>query len=149
MDSSDDDSKKPWVLVVEDDTELCTQLVRALASSGFRCVSAGKATRAIQLCANQAFACIVLDMKLEQGSGEQVLSVIRKDLRGLNLHTPVLVSSGFLTPDLVKRIGKDIQGAMVKPFKKAEFVEKVHAMCNLPVMSATNGEPDESDGTKS
>jgi DNA-binding response OmpR family regulator len=114
-----------WVLVVEDEAELSEMMADALEAAGYKAVRAGTAAEAIHKVSRQRFQCIVLDMKLEHGSGEQVLAFIRDRKGDYNERTPALVVSGHLDRDLVGRIREQVHAFMVKPLKLGELVERV------------------------
>lgn len=124
--------RKLNILVVEDEDDLREILVSVLNAAGFQVFEAAKAPRAIQLIGNQRFELVITDMQLEQGTGEQVIQFMRKDVKGFNAFTPVIVVSAFLNKDLVARIGKDISGAMVKPFEREVLLGRVRQVLGLP-----------------
>ena len=140
--------KKPWVLIVEDELEIVEILSIRLKKEGFEVSSCSKAPRAIQLMNNQKYDCLLLDMRLEQGSGEQILATIRRDIRNLNYATPALVMSAFLDPVIVKRIGKDIQGAFVKPFERDALISKIKSICAAKLGPAPHSHPGAETGAE-
>ncbi|OFZ56381.1 MAG: hypothetical protein A2428_01410 [Bdellovibrionales bacterium RIFOXYC1_FULL_54_43] len=131
--------KKYSVLIVEDEADIVDVISTKLNAEGFQVFSTPRAPRAIQLLNNQKFSCILLDMSLEQGSGEDVISSIRKDKTSFNFQTPVLVISANLNPNLIMRIGKDIHGALVKPFERDALVAKVKSLCPASAAGADQG----------
>jgi DNA-binding response OmpR family regulator len=117
----------PSVLIVEDDKELAAGLRDLLDSSGFRVAISATPRDAIQKLTYQQFQCVVLDMKLAGGSGEAVISFMR-DPKGMNHRTPILVTSGTLDSIVIKRIGNEVDGVLVKPVDPAALVERVKAL---------------------
>ena len=72
------------VLVVDDDAPLRTRLARALETRGFEVVQAGSVAEAISTVKEKCPAFAVLDMRLEDGNGLQVvetIQVVRPDAR--------------------------------------------------------------------
>ncbi len=82
---------------------------------GYKIHSSETAVDAINKLRNQKYDVVVLDYKLKKGTGEEVLAKMRT-AKQLNENTPTIITSGFLDKDLVARIGKLIQAALVKPY---------------------------------
>lgn len=117
------DAVKPWVLIIEDDTEFANALSDALNST-YRTIKTNKASDAMVKLRNQKFAVVLVDMRLESGDGEQVISGIRNS-KDPNVDTPVIVISAYLDAPLVKRIATQIQGVLVKPFDSSALKDKL------------------------
>lgn len=113
------------VLVIEDDSSLSAVLKTALEREGFKVITATAAPEAITKIRNQAFDCIVLDMELARGTGEDVINT----LISINPHSliPVVVTSGTLDVALVKRIRMNVKDVLVKPYDVKTVVSKVQA----------------------
>ena len=124
-DLSAKDGKTRWVLVVDDDPGVVVTLGEVLEKGGFRPLFAHTASEAKTKLRNQLFDCIITDMCLGNGSGEDVILEVRSDKHGLNRRTPILVISAFLDADLVARIKPDVNGILVKPFKIASMIERI------------------------
>ena len=65
------------LLVLDDDAALRTRLGRALESRGFEPVLAATVNEAIAMVKSKAPAFAVLDMRLEDGNGLQVVEIVR------------------------------------------------------------------------
>ena len=120
---------KPWILLVEDEPEIVEVVTEALTEEGFRVTSCSKAAQALRLMNNQKYDCLLLDNQLEQGTGEQVLAAVRKEKTNLNYATPALMVSGQLDQGTLIRIGKELVGALVKPFEMKALVAKLKSIC--------------------
>lgn len=66
------------VLVMDDDAPLRTRLGRALESRGFEVALAGSVAEAVQVVRSNAPAFAVLDMRLDDGNGLQVVESIQE-----------------------------------------------------------------------
>ena len=73
--------KNPSVLIVEDEEKLLEIYSRRLKEEGFEVVTCGKAAEAIYFAMNFRFVCVIVDMQLEQGTGQQVIREIRKNVK--------------------------------------------------------------------
>jgi DNA-binding NtrC family response regulator len=69
---------QPLVLLVEDDRELCASLWDVLHEQGYRVSLAHTASMARDLVAQRKFNVVLLDLKLPEGSGREVLAQVRK-----------------------------------------------------------------------
>jgi two-component system, sensor histidine kinase len=117
--------KDKHVLVIEDDIDLCGTVVDTLKRAGYKTLGAHTSREAIMKLKNQTYHCILVDIRLGLDSGEDLVEFIRTRKDAMNVETPIVVISGFLDKDLVSRIGKQIQGALVKPFEMKTLVDLV------------------------
>jgi DNA-binding NtrC family response regulator len=111
------------ILVVEDDLELCNAILATLHRSSYLPVGVVELREAMFKLKNQTFACVILDMRLKNDSGEDLVDFIRERKDVPNHDTPILVISGFLDKKILENIGKQIQGALVKPFEMSSLLE--------------------------
>lgn len=125
-------TQKGWILIVEDDNEFSIGLRDALQSDGYGVVAAATPTEANVKLGNQAFKAVLLDLHLNNGSGEQVISFVRhnRSATNQNLHTPILVMSGFVDSAVLQRIKKEVNGVLVKPIDKAALLKKLSSVLN-------------------
>lgn len=77
----------PYLLLVDDDRELCVMLVRYLTTEGFRCQVAHDGEHALALIQAEKFNALILDVMLPRMNGIEVL----KGLRVRSNNTPVLM----------------------------------------------------------
>lgn len=117
------------VLLIEDEPELTTLLKRFLEDEKMRVLSCEEFTQGMSMVKNQKFSCIVVDYKLKGGTGDMIITGIRKNQQHVNYETPILLISGFIDGELLKTLGKKINGAMVKPFDRLQFASKVKSLC--------------------
>jgi DNA-binding response OmpR family regulator len=122
---------KQWILIIEDEQDLIDMLSEELSRIGFSVLSCSRAADAIRIVRNQKFECILLDMRLEGGTGSQIIFSVRDDKKNLNYGTPVIVVSGQLSVDLVLKIKDSVSGVFVKPFDLASLINKVKALCPI------------------
>jgi DNA-binding response OmpR family regulator len=118
------------VVLIEDDRELIKLLAEAMSEVGFKVVTAIKVTDATIKLRNQRFDCIVLDLRLEQGNGEDVVTFVRNDRSKQNVDTPIILTSGYVNQDVISRIGNRISAALVKPFDPAVLIAAIKKVCD-------------------
>ena len=116
------------LLLVEDEADLVEALSERLEMAGYDVLHCDRVSTALTMLRNQKFSCILLDLHLEQGSGEQVVDAVRSDKRQPNFKTPILVISGHIDREIVRSLGKQINGALVKPFGKEELLQKIQSL---------------------
>ena len=115
-----------YALIADDDVELARALAESLERDvGVKTVIAYKVSEALMKLNNQRFDAVLLDLRFEHQSGEQVLEHMRTEPTEKNRTTPVLVISGHIDPVVLKRIVTKVQGILVKPFEKAAVIDKV------------------------
>ena len=117
------------VLVVDDEEALRTFIHDKVSEiQGVKVVGCGSPKEAIRLCTNQRFSCILLDINLGEGTGEDVLQHVRGNPQGFNYTTPVLAMSGHLSREVMERISPLINGALVKPFQQHDLVDRIRTL---------------------
>jgi DNA-binding response OmpR family regulator len=126
-----------WVLVIDDDPDVCGLIAEGLSKAGYKVVQAAQASEAKAKLAQQQFHCIVSDLYLGKGDGSQVISDLRLS-RGPNAAVPVLVMSAHLEIEMVKKLKPLVSTVLVKPFDMKTLMSRVSELAGVPV-----AEPDE------
>ncbi|MGZ3692130.1 MAG: response regulator [Pseudobdellovibrio sp.] len=121
---------KKSILVIEDDPELSEVTCAALANAGYGVHAADNVADAIKKLENQKFHLIIVDLFLGAHSGEKIINIIRKDLFGLNIKSPILVCSGYFRQNILDNIKNHIDDAIVKPFTVEDLVAKAEYWTN-------------------
>lgn len=118
------DCRDKQILVVEDEYDIGDIIEHYLKRDGMRVIRAMNGKQAIEIHASQAIDLILLDIKLPELNGWEVLSKIRQKAQ-----TPVIMLTA-LDQDIDKvmalRIGAD--DFVVKPFNPNEVVARVQAV---------------------
>lgn len=91
MTATSDQSTRPTVLVVDDDDVFRTRLLRALEARGFAASGAPGVADAVAIAGQDSPEFAVVDLKLEDGSG---LDVVRQ-LKALDDTTTVVILTGY------------------------------------------------------
>lgn len=117
------------VLLVEDNAELVTLLVKGLARSGFSADSVTNAADAAHALATMHYAAAVLDLGLPDEDG---LSLLR-GIRGRGDSTPVLIlTARDGVTDRVNGLRAGADDYLVKPFAMEELVARLQALLRRP-----------------
>jgi DNA-binding response OmpR family regulator len=112
------------LLVVEDETRIATFLVKGLTAAGYAVDLASTVAQALELIAENEFALVVLDRRLPDGDGLDVLRAIRA--RGDDLSVIVLTARGEIE-DRVEGLDLGADDYLTKPFAFEELLARVRA----------------------
>jgi CheY-like chemotaxis protein len=120
-------TSKPWILVAEDDPRVLDLWTEALTDAGYRILSARNGRDAFALMRSLVFHCIVLDLRMPEVSGADLLKLTRGApvLRQI----PVIVVSGFLDEhaEVLETTRLNVVRQIEKPVVPAEIVRAVAA----------------------
>ncbi len=113
------------LLVVEDDYETASYLVKGLAESGYTVDRAGDGREGLFLASSGTYGAIVLDRMLPGIDGLTVLGA----LRAAEIRTPALILSALgSVDDRVKGLRAGGDDYLVKPFAFSELLARVEAL---------------------
>jgi two-component system, cell cycle response regulator CtrA len=112
-------------LVVEDDPVSAKLIDAALKSEGIISEPAETGEDAIDLAKHYDFDIVVLDIRLPDMEGFEVV----RRLRAAKIRTPVLILSGMHeTDDKVRGLATGADDYLTKPFHKSELIARIHAI---------------------
>src|ERR687897_652468 len=112
-------------LVVEDDPVSAKLIDAALKSEGIISEPAETGEDAIDLAKHYDFDIMVLDLRLPDMEGFEVV----RRLRAAKIRTPVLILSGMNeTDDKVRGLATGADDYLTKPFHKSELIARIHAI---------------------
>jgi DNA-binding response OmpR family regulator len=123
------------ILLVEDDEELSSFLVRVLHEEGFEVVRAASAGEALGCLDAQSFQLAVLDRMLPDLDGLTICTAIRR--HDLELPVVMLTARGELE-DRVAGLDSGADDYVVKPFEVEELLARIRALLRRaasPIMS--------------
>ncbi len=112
------------LLLVEDEPDLATGLVRALRKEGYAVDTAADGEEGLRKAAAVEYDLIVLDVMLPRLDGWSVLARLRE-----SHHTPVLMLTARDTPaDRVRGLDAGADDYLVKPFDVPELMARLRAL---------------------
>lgn len=124
--ASDDSSLKPLVLVVDDTKENRTHLARRLARDGYQVTTAESGALALETLEYQPVALVLLDVRMPDMDGLEVLQHIRETATPEEL--PVLmVSANTDTPTKVRAMDLGANDYLQKPVEYDYLLAKLRA----------------------
>lgn len=121
--------RRKWLLIVEDDSGIRDLFTEEFLRAGYKTVTCSNTFDAFRILANQHFDCILLDMRLERGGGDQIVATLRGDPTAFNFSTPIVVVSGELNAEVVQKIKSGVSAFFVKPFNLAAVLSKIDTIC--------------------
>ncbi len=115
----------PRVLVVEDDGDLRSVLLRGLREEGFEASGVGSGAELLERIGPEAPNILIVDIGLPDADGRDVCQA----LRAQGVHTPVLfLSARDALTDRVTGFSAGGDDYVTKPFAFAELVARLHAL---------------------
>jgi two-component system response regulator MprA len=125
-----------YVLVVEDDADLRTVLLRGLEEEGFAACGLGTGAEALERVERDAPDLLILDVGLPDADGRDVCQALRAQGRS----TPVLfLSARDALTDRVTGFSAGGDDYVTKPFAFPELVARVHALLRRSGRDASAG----------
>lgn len=115
---------KNKILVVDDDEILCDGISSILDDEGYTVVNTSSAIEAIRLINVNIFDLALLDYKMPDHTGVELLKIIKKE----NPQTRVYIMSG--NPYIEKILQTEnvfgiVEGILIKPFDDTVLIEKI------------------------
>ena len=121
-------SRQPSILVVDDDHDLCDSLWELFHDRNYRVCLAYDVVQAVQRLADRQFDVLLVDLKLPNGDGVQVLDCLRQT----NSQARGIMITGFRA-ETERRVQTALnQGASAvcyKPFDVDELLATVGKLC--------------------
>ncbi|MEX2550953.1 MAG: response regulator transcription factor [Nitriliruptoraceae bacterium] len=112
------------VLIVEDEPRIAAFIERGLRAEGFNVSLAGDGMSGLDLASDERIDLVILDLKLPELPGEQVL----ERLRARRPDVPVIVlTAKDAIDDRVRNLNAGADDYLTKPFSFAELLARVHA----------------------
>jgi len=121
------------LLFLEDDEQTARTLVRGLEAQDFDVLHARDVAGALARLADSAIDAAILDVRLPDGSGYEVLDAIRRQ----RAYVPVLMLSALDgVVDRVEGLDRSADDYLVKPFAFAELLARLRALLRRPTRPA-------------
>ena len=119
------------VLVVDDEPDIVYMIRVILRSAGFDVVSAESVAEGLDILATRDPDLILLDLRLSDGEGWQLLDTLRAD--GRIDRIPVIILSAHATPSSADRaLAAGAKGYITKPFVAGNLVSAVQEWLTSP-----------------
>jgi DNA-binding NtrC family response regulator len=138
---------QPMVMVVDDDTDLCTNLWDLLHQQGYRvCIAHDEASAAEQL-KEQRFKIVLIDLKLPQGDGTSVLRLVHE----AHPQARTILITGYRseTEQIIQRaLAEGADTVCYKPFDMPILLHTMKQLAN-PIRDPGSGVRGQESGVRS
>lgn len=115
---------KPRILVVDDEERFRNTMCKLLTVEGYEASTAGSGQDALQELRNNSYDLVILDVRMPEMGGVQVLSEIKK----IDAALEVIIMTGYASVDTAKEIMKlGAYDYLLKPYVISELLEKIDA----------------------
>jgi len=128
------------VLIIDDEKTVCMAVTDILGLDGIKTISAynGRDGVALYQEKQDKIALVILDLSMPGWSGQRTLT----ELRAINPHACIILSSGYSKEDAVQQFNEDVPSAFLsKPYNANELIGTVKQ--NWPAPSTKIGTTDE------
>ncbi len=116
----------PRIALLEDDSSQAKLVQHWLSSQGIACRTFGRGSDILRAVLRDTFDLVVLDWRVPDLSGEEVLRAIRKSVRE---PLPVLFTTGQnREEDIVHALKAGADDYLIKPLRRLEFLARVEAL---------------------
>ncbi len=120
------EARRPHVVVIDDERDLCELLTLRLEHHGFRTSTEQTGRGGIEILEREVVDAVILDLRLEDASGLDVLEELQK--RSADLPVIILTAHGTIET-AVEAMRRGAYGFLTKPFDDHELVQKLqHAV---------------------
>ncbi len=110
------------ILVVDDESIVCTTISDILAGAGFTCDSVGTEDEALQHLASGRYTCLISDIRMPGIGGLELI----KQARAMNHDLEIIVMTGLVDAAIARAALKtDARDCLVKPFDPEELIRTV------------------------
>jgi DNA-binding response OmpR family regulator len=118
------------VLIVSDDTIASKAICEALKDTGCQTFECKRAAEAMGIIRKEDFDCLIIDCLLQVGTADHVVLSSRRDPKGRNFSTPIILMGRNFEVALLKIVRGFIADTFKKPFDMETLVFQVHNLCN-------------------
>ena len=113
------------VLIVEDEEELCKNMVQYLTSENYHCETASNVKKARSKIEVYDYDCILLDVGLPDGNGLTLLQELKKDKKTDGV---IIISAKDSISDRIAGLNLGADDYLTKPFHLSELNARVSAV---------------------
>lgn len=115
------------ILLVDDDPIICELTAHTLKKFKLQVTLAGNGSDAIQLCRENTFDAIIMDIQMPECDGIEATKLIRSS--GLNTETPIVaLTANTESNTRVKALQAGMNDYMNKPVKKEQLLEMINTL---------------------
>lgn len=123
------------ILVIEDEKELASDIVKYLSGENYRCESAFDFATAKEKTTLYQYDCILLDLMLPGGDGLQILEHLRSQNKQDGV---IIISAKNSLEDKIKGLNIGADDYLAKPFHHSELAARIHSVIRRKQFDPSN-----------
>jgi DNA-binding response OmpR family regulator len=114
------------ILVVEDEQQVRTLIVRLLEKRGYHVLEAENGRKALEMvqASVEDLSLVITDLVMPEMGGHALI----RELHGMRSELPYLCMTGYSHEEVATMDGLDAANVVEKPFNPAVFLERVEAL---------------------
>lgn len=123
------------ILFVEDDRELLKSMMLYFSGLGFNCENAKTFQSGLEKLQNYDYDCAVLDISLPDGSGMDILNVLRSQKNDIGI---IVLSANSNLDDKIRALDLGADDYLTKPFHLSELNSRIKSIIRRKKQSGSN-----------
>ncbi|MEF2145960.1 MAG: response regulator [Desulfovibrionaceae bacterium] len=119
------EQSRPKVLLVDDEDRFRETMIKILRFKGMEAQGASTAHEAIEAACREHFDAVLLDMRIGEDSGLDVLRALREK----GIETEIIVLTGHARPELPAELaGQGVSDYLLKPVEPDQIAERIESV---------------------
>lgn len=110
-------------LYIEDEITIAHLVLDELRDLGAKCIHTTEFKDAVKKVNFQKYDLILSDLKIINGTSEEIITSIKNNPKHVNNKTPIILCSGFIDDELKENFKKSIYYFLNKPFQMDTLIE--------------------------
>ncbi|HUS84864.1 MAG TPA: response regulator, partial [Anaerolineales bacterium] len=139
-------SKKPYILIVDDDPDIREGIVAVLETGDYRLATACNGIECMEHIRDEAPDLLILDMLMPRMDGFAVIRELRSDpdLVGIPIMvlTTVIEDAAYRRYELETGVAMNVSNYIEKPASPVELLRRVSAIVDQPYILVADDDPD-------
>ena len=117
--------KNKNIFYLEDELILANMIIDELQDLGANCIHTVNYHEAVEKCLQMKYDLIISDIRVIDGTGDELIKLIKSDPKHINYNTPIIVTSGYISGELLESVGDKISVALKKPHSIDALLEAI------------------------
>ena len=123
------------ILIVEDEKELAQDIVKYLSEQNYLCEVVETYNQATDKISTYQYDCILLDLMLPDGSGLNLLELLKRENKQDGV---IIISAKSSIEDKVKGLQIGADDYLAKPFHHSELSARIHSIIRRKQFNSSN-----------
>lgn len=110
------------ILYIEDEMVLAELILDELRELGLKCIHTPSYPDAVKKANFQKYDAIITDIRLEQGTGDELITLIKTNPKHVNYETHIIVTSAYITNEIQDSISGKVKAILNKPHSMDDLI---------------------------